>query len=167
MTAKIGMPPVVKPPRSIDYDFWVGPAEYPEYRGILHGHWRWFRNYSGGQLTDWVGHHLDIALWSMEEDNAEPVEISGKATFRENTIFDVPYSFDIQMKMANGVPVRLCSESLTQNSHGVCWYGEKGWLHANRKEGLKASSENILKEVISEDGIHYYKSDDHAGNFIE
>ncbi|WP_319268641.1 Gfo/Idh/MocA family oxidoreductase [uncultured Draconibacterium sp.] len=167
MTKEIGIPPIQEPPKEIDYNFWVGPAEYLEYRGVLHGHWRWLRNYSGGQLTDWVGHHMDIALWSMEANNAEPVEITGDATFRENTIFDVPYSFDIQMNMSNEVPVRLCSESFTPHKHGVCWYGENGWLYASRKEGLKASNENILKEVIPENGIHLYESGNHYKNFID
>ncbi|WP_066631069.1 Gfo/Idh/MocA family protein [Labilibacter marinus] len=167
MKEEIGIPEIQQPPAEVDYNFWVGPAKFQEYRGILHGHWRWFRNYSGGQLTDWVGHHLDIALWSMEHNNAGPVEISGEATFRDNTIYDVAYSFDIQMKMANGIPVRMCSESKTPHKHGICWYGENGWIHANRKEGLKASNPDILKEVIPENGIHLYESKGHAGNFIE
>ena len=167
MVKETGIPPIQTPPESIDYNFWVGPAPYQDYRGILHGHWRWIKEYSGGQLTDWVGHHLDIALWSMEHNNEGPVEIIGEATFRENTIYTVAYKFDIQMKMSNGVPLRLCSASKTPHHHGICWYGEDGWIFASRKGGLKASNEAILTEEIPKNGIRLYESNNHYANFID
>ena len=38
-------------------------------------------DYSGGQLTDWAGHHIDIAHWGMGMDNTGPVEIEGKGEY--------------------------------------------------------------------------------------
>ncbi|NQU86445.1 MAG: Gfo/Idh/MocA family oxidoreductase, partial [Mariniphaga sp.] len=120
----MGMPEIQEPPKEVDYDFWLGPAPYVPFRGVLHWDWRWIMNYSGGQLTDWCGHHVDIALWSMGLDNTGPVEISGNATFKENSLYDIPFTFDIDMKFENGLPVKVANKSKLPHGQGVCWYGE-------------------------------------------
>ncbi|NQT51695.1 Gfo/Idh/MocA family oxidoreductase, partial [bacterium] len=51
-------------PPTLDWDRWLGPAPWRPYQGFgPHGTWRWIMDYSGGQLTDWCGHHVDIAHW--------------------------------------------------------------------------------------------------------
>jgi hypothetical protein len=50
---------------------------------------------------------------------------------------------------------------------GATWYGEKGWIHVDRGNVLRASDPKILEEVIGENEIHLYKSDNHIGNFLE
>jgi predicted dehydrogenase len=136
------------------------------YRGISHWDWRWIMNYSGGQLTDWCGHHVDIALWSMGLDDTGPVEIKAEATFNKNSLFDVPVTYDIQTKFENGLPMRVANSSKLTHGMGVCWYGEKGWIHVNRS-GIMSSNDNFLKEQIPENGIRFYKSNDHWKNFID
>jgi predicted dehydrogenase len=59
-----GTPPDVSPPPNIDYDMWLGPAPSRKYnpnRALYH--FRWFWDYSGGQMTNLGQHALDIALW--------------------------------------------------------------------------------------------------------
>ncbi len=43
--------------------------------------WRWNMDFGGGQLMDWIGHHLDIAHWGMGWDETGPVEIEGTGEF--------------------------------------------------------------------------------------
>ena len=73
--------PVVPVPEGLDWDFWLGPAPKVEYRALpemrqgygggvpLHSNCHYaFRNwheYSGGKLTDWGAHHVDIAVWAL------------------------------------------------------------------------------------------------------
>ena len=48
-----GKTPVANPPADFDYDLWLGPAPkrpYQDHRGLYH--FRWFWDYSGGQLTN-------------------------------------------------------------------------------------------------------------------
>jgi predicted dehydrogenase len=162
---EIGIPEIQEPPPEVNYDFWLGPAPYKPYRGILHWDWRWQMDYSGGQLTDWCGHHVDIAFWSML-DQVAPVEIEGEATFREGSLYDVPYTFDIDMKLSNGLPMRIVNSSKLPHGSGTYWYGENGWIFVTRGK-LLASDENLLNEKIPENGIRLYKSDDHYQNFID
>lgn len=51
----------------INWDMWLGPAPYVPYdpfRCIYH--FRWFWHYSGGQMTNWGAHNLDIARWALK-----------------------------------------------------------------------------------------------------
>ena len=54
-------PPNYAPvPDGFDYDMWLGPAPFKPFRTGLHMfHWRWNRDYSGGNLTD----YLDTGLF--------------------------------------------------------------------------------------------------------
>jgi hypothetical protein len=73
-------------PEYLDWNFWLGPAQWRPYmdfgNGTCHWHWRWIMDYSGGQLTDWAGHHIDIAHWGLGFDYTGPVEIEGKQICR-------------------------------------------------------------------------------------
>jgi predicted dehydrogenase len=55
---------------------WLGPAEkvpFDPFRCIYN--FRWFWDYSGGQMTNWGAHHLDIARWIVNAKG--PAKVSG------------------------------------------------------------------------------------------
>jgi predicted dehydrogenase len=55
-----------KLPAGFDWDMWLGPAPavpYDPFRFLYH--FRWFWDYSGGQMTNWGAHNLDIARWAL------------------------------------------------------------------------------------------------------
>ncbi|MFM7321843.1 MAG: Gfo/Idh/MocA family protein, partial [Armatimonadota bacterium] len=55
---------VTTPPKDFLYDMWLGPApETPYIRERTHGSFRHWFDYSGGMMTDWGAHHLDISQW--------------------------------------------------------------------------------------------------------
>jgi predicted dehydrogenase len=57
------------PPAGLDYDMWVGPADFVPYQSNrCHWNWRWFMNFGGGLSTDWGVHMMDIALLGMSKD---------------------------------------------------------------------------------------------------
>ena len=49
---------------------------------------------------------------------------------------------------------------------GATWFGDEGWINVDRGK-IEASNPKILEEVIGENEIHLYKSNDHIGNFLE
>ena len=58
-----GKTPVENPPADFDYDLWLGPAPkrpYQRHRGLYH--FRWFWDYSGGQLTNLGAHSVAAFL---------------------------------------------------------------------------------------------------------
>ena len=70
---------VTKPPQNINWNLWQGQTpDVPYIQERCHYTFRWWYEYSGGQMTDWGAHHLDIAQWAI---NSLPVEISGSLMF--------------------------------------------------------------------------------------
>jgi len=151
-------------PERLDWNFWLGPAPYVPYRGVSHWDWRWIMDYSGGQLTDWAGHHIDIAHWGMGFDYTGPVEIEGKGNYPTEGLYNVATQYKFDCKYADGTVITVADNK--QITQGAKWYGEKGWIHVNRG-GLNASDEKILREEIGPNEIRLYESRDHKQNFLD
>jgi len=156
--------PVMPVPEGLDWNFWLGPAPYVPYRGVSHWDWRWIMDYSGGQLTDWAGHHIDIAHWGMGWDYTGPVEIEGKGNYPTEGLYNVATRYKFDCTYADGTVLTVADNQ--QITQGAKWYGEKGWIHVNRG-GLNASDEKILREEIGPNEIRLYESKDHKQNFLD
>lgn len=73
-----GAPPDAKAPSEIDYEMWLGPAParpYNPHRALYH--FRWFWDYSGGQMTNLGAHEIDIVQWIMQQNGPKAVSSSG------------------------------------------------------------------------------------------
>ena len=163
----IGTPPVKDIPPELNWDMWLGPAPKVPYRGISHWDWRWILDYSGGQLTDWAGHHVDIANWGAGLERTGPVEISGTGVYPPEGIYNAPVEYDFLCKYENGIEMHVANSSRLKYGMGTTWYGDLGWVHTDRGNILTASDPKILDEVIGESEIHLYKSNNHWQNFID
>jgi predicted dehydrogenase len=163
----IGTPPVMEVPQELNWELWLGPAPKVPYRGVAHWNWRWILDYSGGQLTDWAGHHIDIANWGAGLEYTGPVEISGKGVYPPEGIYNAPVEYDFLCKYENGIEMRVANSSRLKLGMGTTWYGDLGWIHTDRGNILTASDPKILEEVIGENEIHLYKSENHWQNFVD
>jgi predicted dehydrogenase len=163
----VGTPPVMEVPAELNWEMWLGPAPKVPYRGVSHWNWRWILDYSGGQLTDWAGHHIDIAQWGLGMERSGPVEIEGFGVYPREGLYNAPVEYDFNCKYANGIEMRVANSSrLPKKWGGATWFGEKGWINVDRGR-IVASDPKILEEVIGENEIHLYKSENHTGNFLE
>ncbi|MBK9390780.1 MAG: Gfo/Idh/MocA family oxidoreductase [Bacteroidetes bacterium] len=163
----IGTPPVMEIPPELNWEMWLGPAMKVPYRGVSHWDWRWILDYSGGQMTDWAGHHIDIANWGTGLEHTGPVEISGHGVYPPEGLYNAPVEYDFLCKYANGIEMRVANAARMPHKMGTTWYGDLGWIHVDRGDVLTASDPKILEEVIGENEIHLYKSDNHYQNFID
>ena len=61
-----GTTPDSEPPVELDWDSWLGPAPHRRYNsGRALYHFRWYWEYSGGQMTNLAAHALDIVHWYL------------------------------------------------------------------------------------------------------
>ncbi|MBC8006159.1 MAG: Gfo/Idh/MocA family oxidoreductase [Verrucomicrobia bacterium] len=164
----VGMPSIKEVPAELDWDFWLGSAPKVPYRGVCHWNWRWILDYSGGQLTDWAGHHIDIAHWGLGLDRTGPIEVSGEGVYPgANELYNVPVEFDFNCKYKNGIKIRVANSSRLEKGMGVTWYGENGWIHVDRGDVITASKPELLSVELGANKKALYKSNDHTGNFLE
>jgi predicted dehydrogenase len=157
---------IESPPAELDYDFWIGPAPYIPYcKARVHMNWRWNMDFGGGQLMDWIGHHLDIAHWGLGFDYAGPVEIQGRGEFPTSGIYNSAMRYWVEAKYADGTPIILAG-GYPEIQGGTKWIGEYGWIWVDRG-GFETQPANLASEVIGPNEIRLYKSRDHYQNFLD
>ena len=103
----IGNPPDSEPPPGLDWDLWLGPAPkvaYNENRCFYK--FRWFREYSGGQLTNFGTHFLDFIQWALGQE----APVSVVATGTQGTIPDnreIPDTMEVIWEYPDGMIATL------------------------------------------------------------
>jgi predicted dehydrogenase len=132
-------------PKELNWDMWLGPAPYVPYDPFrCHYHFRWFWDYSGGQMTNWGAHNLDIARWAL---NAKaPTAVSGFGGRYE--IKDGGETPDVQEVLYN-FPTAVVSWSgrevnRTRDEYLV-FHGTKGTLNIMR-DGFTVAPETWRKK---------------------
>lgn len=162
--------PVSKAPKELDWDRWLGPAPAADYRALsrkkgrplsnCHYEFRWWYEYSGGKLTDWGAHHVDIANWALKLNGQSegPVSIEGSADHpvefvdgnpvqkdRYNTatsfLFTVKYPGETELIIRNNT------------GNGVLIEGEKGRIFVNRGKLTGKPVEELKENPLPEDAI--------------
>lgn len=132
----LGNPPDEAPPSHVDYDFWLGPApKRPFNPARFHHNFRWFWDYSGGLMTDWGAHMVDIVMWAMNEDPLGAMAIGGKYGF-PNDIRETPDTQQsiVEFKSFSMIWEHMigCGVGPWQREHGVEFHGENGILVVDR-----------------------------------
>lgn len=141
-----------EPPAELDWDMWLGQApKVPYCPRRADFDFRWWLEYSGGQVTDWGVHHMDIALWAMGLEHTGPVAIEGRGAFPDvSNGYNVATTFDCNLMFADGQVCRLYS-----GSNELILSGEKGRIRVNRGgltgapvEALTAADNDRINEEI-------------------
>ena len=154
------------PPKELDYDFWIGPAPYAPYcPARVHKNWRWHLDIGGGQLMDWVGHHVDIAHWGLGFDYEGPSEIEGYGEYPKDGLWNTATKYRLTAKYPKGITMIIAGGHGDIRS-GTKWIGEDGWIWVDRG-GMDANPKDILKEKIGRDEIHLFQSPGHWRNFLD
>jgi len=172
-------------PADFDYEMWLGPAEQMDYRpALLPLNWRHNFAFSGGMITDFGAHHIDIAQWGMGTERSGPLEIKNiTGTLNKTALYNTATAFNFECVYENGVVMHVASpdhklmpevETALQASAGkkgfdhvgIMFEGDAGkWIYVNRGK-ITASDPAILRDKIGPNEIHLYESKDHTDNFL-
>ncbi len=198
-----GALPEVEPPKELDWDLWLGPTAKVPYRykpggkngtSNCHYEFRWWYEYSGGKMTDWGAHHIDIAQWALGMDGSGPTGIEtleAADPYAKGDGYNCHPTFKVQYTYAGGTKVIAMDGRGTavkglvnkdgnapkQNSkelgeisgseNGIMIFGETGTVFVSRGM-LLASDQKILSEPIKDMPQLYPKRPtDHMGNFLD
>ncbi len=141
------------PPKGFNYDMWLGQApEAPYTPSRCHWNFRWVLDYSGGMLTDWGAHLIDLAQWGNDTEHTGPVEVEAHGEFPQDGIYNTATQFRCVYKYANGVTLIVSS-----SSPGIRFEGTEGAVAVNRWAGtLEAEPQSLLSSKIGPDEVHLY-----------
>ena len=143
------------PPASLNYEMWQGQAPLmPYHASRVHYNFRWNLAYSGGVLTDWGAHMLDLAQWALGMQHSGPVEVEGTGEYPpEDAVWNAPPKFDLHYKYANGITMHCWAEA-----PGIKFEGSDGWImFRGWRAPLRASDPAILKTELGEDAIRLHR----------
>jgi len=181
--------PVAEVPPGFNWNMWLGQAPMTDYRSgkysptsgsyresRTHYEFRWWYEYSGGKMTDWGAHHVDIAQWGIGMDNAGPISVQGTAEHpvpmkdgyaTEPDRYNVATKFNVTCQFPNGVEMLITSEG----DNGILFEGTEGRLFVNRGKITGKPVEELKEKPLPEDAIaRLYKGKkpgNHMGNFFE
>jgi predicted dehydrogenase len=175
-------------PSHLNWDMWLGQAPMTDYlegpatgRGYppsrTHYEFRWWYEYSGGKMTDWGAHHVDIATWAIGMDNSGPTSVEGvmaehPVPFKDGwpTVtnrYNAATKFDVKCMYPNGVELHILSDG----ENGILITGDKGELFVSRG-ALRGSAVDALRDNPLPEGTisKLYKGKkpgNHMANFFD
>ena len=161
--------PVADVPAELDWDRWLGPAPKTDYRHRragkrrntnCHYEFRWWYEYSGGKLTDWGAHHVDIANWALQVNGqtAGPISIGGTSEhpveFKDGfpvdkTQYNTATKFNLSVNYADGAKMIIRHDT----DNGILITGEKGRIFVNRRKLTGKPVEDLKDNPLPEDAI--------------
>ncbi|MFN0059803.1 MAG: Gfo/Idh/MocA family protein [Planctomycetota bacterium] len=143
-------------PDGLDWERWLGPAPWQPYNserasGSYGGGWRRIRDYSGGMMTDWGAHHLDIVQWGLGMDESGPVEIMPP---------DDAAGTPLTYRYENGITVER------GGANGVLFTGTTGTVEVNRGY-LRTSPDALARTQLGSRDTRLYLSNDHLEDWLK
>ncbi len=135
----IGDPADSPTPPWLDWERYIGwtkPVPFNKNRYIYN--FRWFLDYSGGKVTDWGAHLVDIVLWAMGEDK-KPKTISsqgGKYILTDNRTtpdtLEVAWEFDDYILTFSNKVYSNTRPYVREEPYGIAFHGTLGTLLLDR-----------------------------------
>jgi predicted dehydrogenase len=183
-------------PDDIDWNLWVGPAPEVKYCEERRRFFRWYFEYSGGKMTDWGAHHIDIAQWALAPGETGPVKVVGTGEFPKSvpsefnwnafldgeaslpngyntaTTFHIDLTFDNGSVMSVNDHYRRESDNV-DFPNGILFEGELGRIFVNRGKLEGAPVDKLTDDdraELDEAIIKLCKGrapGNHMGNFFE
>jgi predicted dehydrogenase len=171
---KTGLPPdlgpaqIQTPPKTLNWDMWLGPAPYVEYTPQrCHFTYRYFLDYSGGVFADFWCHIADIMFWSLEPQHLKTVSAKGEAPKGINDAplwLDVDYEFEDLNVHWTHVPPDV--PGAAERSIGAYFEGDKGTLICDYDTREIRIDGKVLTD-IPEVPKSIVRSPGHQQNFID
>ena len=147
-------------PEDFDYEMWLGPAPWAPYHpDRCHYKFRFVRDYSGGDITNWGAHHLDIAQWGLGADDAGPIAVEGHGDYNKTGLHNVFHNVHVEFQYPGGVKLIL------DRGGGTEFIGDKGSVYVSRGT-LRAEPASLLKVKFKPGDVRLMASGSHMGQFL-
>lgn len=162
--------PVVDVPKGLNWERWLGQAPLADFRykdsggrwgnSRCHYEFRWWYEYSGGKMTDWGAHHVDIASWAIGMDKTGPLSLEGTAQHpvemkdgmpTRDDQYNTATDFDVTVMCPNDIEMHIVSKS--PDGNGILFEGTDGRFHVSRGALKGAVIEALKENPLPEDAL--------------
>jgi predicted dehydrogenase len=111
-------------PAGLDWNMWLNQAAERPFNPDWLGWMRW-RDFAGGEMTNWGAHGVDQIQWALGMDNTGPAEMKPLSAGPNG---------QVAMRYPNGVEVNFILEPGHGPMGGAVFICEKGKLEINRNK---------------------------------
>lgn len=178
----------VAPPEGLNWDMWLGQAPKVDYMTErCDVNFRWWFEYSGGKMTDWGAHHVDIAQWAINMGHSGPLSIEpilgdfpqklkdGMPT--KNDYYSTATKFEIKCVFPGDIELVVCSArrgdpwiGFNDPTNGIFFEGKKGSFFVNRSgwggNVIDDLAKNPLPAELMKKLRKGKRTNSHMGNFM-
>jgi predicted dehydrogenase len=148
-------------PDVFDYNRWLGQAPWAPYSRMRVALWRQIWDTSGRVVCDMGPHYFDLAQWAHGSEKSGPVSFESTAVWPDDGFVQVPITFNIEARYADGVKIVV-----KNGPKGVRFDGDEGWIHILDEGEITAKPESILK-TRSVPSVSWKFMNDHVRNFLD
>ncbi len=182
--------PVVDVPAGLNWEKWLGQAPLTEYRhkgngrgnSRCHYEFRWWYEYSGGKMTDWGAHHVDIAAWAFDLSDTGPVKV--EPVMAEHPVplkdgmptdpsqYNTATKFHVTATFENGAVLHIRDRAQDLGfDNGLMLEGSEGRIFVNRGKLTGTAVDDLKQNPLKEETMTaLYKGKqpgNHMKNFFE
>ncbi|HOF41049.1 MAG TPA: Gfo/Idh/MocA family oxidoreductase [Candidatus Hydrogenedentes bacterium] len=147
------LPGEPEPPREeFDWNRWLGPAPWRPYNAqyATRGFWSAHTDFSGGSITEWGSHTVDLCQWANDADGTGPVEFD-----REGDRWVGKYANGVKLVIRTGLRFGSCP---------VRFEGDEGWVETGDSGEIEVHPASLLAERQFQGG---YPSNNHVRAFLD
>ncbi|MBN1894519.1 Gfo/Idh/MocA family oxidoreductase [bacterium] len=168
-------------PRGLNWDLWLGPAQWRPYSDrYVHYNWHWFWDFGCTDLGNQGPHQMDIARWGMNKrEYPRKVKCAG-GFFAFDSDQETPNTQSALFEYADGKILAFEVRGLYTNAEngitiGNLFFGTEGWMHLDGSTwktfyGRKNEPGPCSKdesEAADPSNLAGAASGGHFGNFID
>jgi predicted dehydrogenase len=177
--------PAVDPPAHLDWNLWLGPAPKVPFRYLAgdngetqswsrcHYEFRWWYEYSGGKLTDWGAHHVDIATWALNKTETgpvsiDPIRVKHPVAFQDgyptdDSRYNTATEFLIRARFADGLELDIRDDG----DNGILLEGTEGRLFVNRGRVSGKAVDALASRPLPDGALERVYKDRPLGNHFQ
>jgi predicted dehydrogenase len=164
------------PPPSVDYDTWVGPAEWmPFQKNRFHYDWHWWFNFGAGDMGNDGVHEIDYALWGLGA-TGYPIRVVGSGglfVFDDDRQWPDTQQVTLEYATERGPRLLTYEQRLWSNSYpynvdsGAEFFGTKGKMFISKRGKIEVTDDKKQRVKVGLDGSLKAEVADHMQNWID
>ena len=131
------LPEEPQPGRDVmDWNVWLGVSPWRPYNATYHarGFWKDHGDWSGGSITEWGSHTVDLCQWANDSDDTTPKHY--------RVLND---ALDVECVYENGVRL-LIRSGLRFGTCPVRFEGEDGWIETGDNNTMEVHPKSLRTE---------------------